>query len=322
MELGLFDGIGAGRRRRPTRWRGRSTPARAHLRPLLDSLVAAGPARPGRRPLRAERDGRALPHDRRRRLDGRPRRAWRPDRSPTGSGSPTPCATGAWPRRSRTTPPPSTARSSRRRSRPSAACRVHRPGDRVRPLDGDAARARPGRRRRRRGRSVVLEAHPGATAVVNDLAGVIDLAAAQLAELGLAERCELRPGDFHAIPVEDGGHDVVVLGHVCRTEGVDGARHLIGRAHRALRPGGRLLLADYFADPEPTRNPFGALMGTTMVANTPARVHVHQRPVRRVAARGRVRGRAPPRADRLQLRVRRHPSPLRRTPCPSPSTPS
>jgi ubiquinone/menaquinone biosynthesis C-methylase UbiE len=114
----------------------------------------------------------------------------------------------------------------------------------------------------------LLEAHPSATAVVNDLPDVLDLAAARLADVGLSDRCELRPGDFHAVPLEPGGSDVVVLGHVTRTEGIDGARHLIGRAHEALRTGGRLLLADYFADPEPTRNPFGALMGTTMVANT------------------------------------------------------
>lgn len=114
----------------------------------------------------------------------------------------------------------------------------------------------------------ILKACPGATAVVNDLPGVIDVAAAKATEHGVADRIEMRAGDFHTIPIEDGAYDYVVLGHVCRTEGEEGARHLIERAFRALRPEGRLVLSDYFPDNTRTYNPFGVLMGVTMMAAT------------------------------------------------------
>jgi hypothetical protein len=55
---------------------------------------------------------------------------------------------------------------------------------------------------------------------------------------------------------------------VCRTEGVDGARHLIGRAFEALRPGGRLVLSDYFVDRGRALNPHALMMGVTMMAST------------------------------------------------------
>ena len=114
----------------------------------------------------------------------------------------------------------------------------------------------------------VLKACPGATAVVNDLDGVIDVARRTTAEHDVADRCEFRPGDFHTIEIEPEGYDIVMLGHVCRTEGPDGARRLIARAWEALRPEGRLLLADYFVAPEPKWSPHSVLMGMTMMAST------------------------------------------------------
>jgi ubiquinone/menaquinone biosynthesis C-methylase UbiE len=114
----------------------------------------------------------------------------------------------------------------------------------------------------------LLEAHPTATAVVNDLPGVIGVAEAKVAELGVADRCELRPGDFRTLSFEPAAYDVVVLGHVCRTEGIEGAPALIRRAFEALKPEGRLLLADYFPDDARKANPFGVLMGATMMAST------------------------------------------------------
>ncbi|MEK9938134.1 MAG: methyltransferase, partial [Ilumatobacter sp.] len=50
--------------------------------------------------------------------------------------------------------------------------------------------------------------------------------------------------------------------------GEEGARSLIARAFDALRPGGRLLLADYFPDMERKANPHAVIMGTTMMAST------------------------------------------------------
>lgn len=114
----------------------------------------------------------------------------------------------------------------------------------------------------------VLEANAGATAVVNDLDGVIDVARSEIETRGLAGRCEFRPGDFHTIDLEADHYDVVVLGHVCRTEGVDGARHLIERAFDALRPGGRLLLGDYFCDEDRSIAHHALMMGVTMMAST------------------------------------------------------
>ena len=114
----------------------------------------------------------------------------------------------------------------------------------------------------------VLEQSPGSTAVVNDLPGVVELATHTVAERGLADRVHVRPGDFHEIEIEPGAYDLVVLGHVCRTEGHDRAQSLVLRAFDALRPGGTVLLADYFADDHRTAQPFGVQMGLTMLANT------------------------------------------------------
>jgi SAM-dependent methyltransferase len=114
----------------------------------------------------------------------------------------------------------------------------------------------------------LLNGCPDGSAVVNDLPGVIDVAAAKTVEHGVADRCELRPGNFHTIDIESAHYDVVVLGHVCRTEGANGARHLIERAFDALKPDGRLILADYFTDIERKSNPHAVIMGTTMMAST------------------------------------------------------
>ena len=114
----------------------------------------------------------------------------------------------------------------------------------------------------------ILHGNPTATAVVNDLPGVLPVAERKASEHGVADRIELLSGDFHTVEIESDAYDIVVLGHVCRTEGADGARHLIERAFAALRPEGTLILADYFCDVDRKLNPHAVLMGATMMAST------------------------------------------------------
>lgn len=114
----------------------------------------------------------------------------------------------------------------------------------------------------------VLQQSPGSSAVVNDLAGVVELAMDKIDELGLTDRVDFVAGDFHEIEVASDAFDLVVLGHVCRTEGDERSRVLVQRAHRALKPEGQILLADYFASDDRKSNPFGVQMGLTMAANT------------------------------------------------------
>jgi len=114
----------------------------------------------------------------------------------------------------------------------------------------------------------MLEGNERATATINDLDDVLDVARRKVAEHGVSERASFLSGDFYSVPIEAGAYDIVVLGHICRTEGADGTRRLIDRAFEALRPEGLLVLADYFLDPERKLNPHAALMGTTMMAST------------------------------------------------------
>lgn len=114
----------------------------------------------------------------------------------------------------------------------------------------------------------ILNGCPEGSAVINDLPTVLDVARRKATEHEVIDRCEFREGDFHEIDIESAGYDIVVLGHICRTEGVEGAQHLISRAFDALKPGGRVILADYFVDIERKFNTHAVIMGTTMMAST------------------------------------------------------
>lgn len=109
----------------------------------------------------------------------------------------------------------------------------------------------------------VLQACPDGHAVVNDLPAVLEVARRRC-----TDRVTFRPGSYFDVDIEPSAYDLVVLGHVCRAEGADGSRRLIGRAFDALAPGGRVLVSDYFLGPERRTTPHAALMGTTMAAST------------------------------------------------------
>jgi ubiquinone/menaquinone biosynthesis C-methylase UbiE len=114
----------------------------------------------------------------------------------------------------------------------------------------------------------LLAQSEGACAVINDWPEILVHAREEVGARAMDGRCEYLPGSFHDVAIPADSFDVVVLGHVCRTEGPELAPALLARAAAALKPGGKLLVADYYADNERRLNPFGVQMGMTMLANT------------------------------------------------------
>lgn len=114
----------------------------------------------------------------------------------------------------------------------------------------------------------VLAGDPGATAVVNDLPGVLAVAERALDGDGVADRVTFLPGSYWEVDLAAGGFDLAVLAHVCRAEGDEGAAALVRRAAAALAPGGRLVLAEYLLHDDLSGPAQAQLLGVTMAAST------------------------------------------------------
>jgi SAM-dependent methyltransferase len=114
----------------------------------------------------------------------------------------------------------------------------------------------------------LLQALPNATGVANDLPGVADLARDSARLHGVADRLTVQEGDFQLTGFPAASFDVVVLANVVRTEGEECAPRLLLRAAGWVKPGGTVLVADYFLDEDRRAAQTALLLGATMMANT------------------------------------------------------
>lgn len=88
--------------------------------------------------------------------------------------------------------------------------------------------------------------HPQLKVIAVDRALVLDQVTRPFAQrMGCLDRYEMRAGNFR--DVDFGSHDVVFLGHILHSEGESASRTLLQRCHRALNPGGRLVVAEMVA---------------------------------------------------------------------------
>lgn len=109
---------------------------------------------------------------------------------------------------------------------------------------------------------------PRARVTAVDSAPVLEIAGRRARELGVLDRYTFAAGDIRKIEWPAGAYDLALLGHICHSEGAGGTRRLVEKCFRALKPGGRLLITDYFPDEErksarmPLLLALNALLGT------------------------------------------------------------
>jgi len=112
--------------------------------------------------------------------------------------------------------------------------------------------------------AAILRAAPGARGILFDLPRVIATARPGIAAQGLADRCGLVAGDFfEAVPE---GADLHLLQQVVHNWDDAEAARLLGNCHRALPPGGKLVLVEMIV-PSDNRPSEAHLMDLNMLVN-------------------------------------------------------
>lgn len=108
---------------------------------------------------------------------------------------------------------------------------------------------------------------PGLRAVVLDRPETAEVARANAEEAGLANRVEVRGGD--ALEDDLGGPwDLVFTSNFVHIYPPETNRRLVRRAAAALAPGGRLVVKDFFLDPDRTTPTGAALFAVNMLVAT------------------------------------------------------
>src|SRR5450756_1509172 len=84
----------------------------------------------------------------------------------------------------------------------------------------------------------------------------------------LNRRFTYLPGDLRDVDFGQERYDLVILGHICHSEGAEKTRVLLTRANLALKHGGKLLIADMIPDDERRTAVFPLLFAVNMLVNT------------------------------------------------------
>ncbi|MCW5977747.1 MAG: methyltransferase domain-containing protein [Bryobacteraceae bacterium] len=111
------------------------------------------------------------------------------------------------------------------------------------------------------------QAKPDLRAEVLDLAAVAPIAQKHIDEAGLSSRVTTRVGD---LTKDDFGrdYDLALLSAICHMLSPEENQDLFRRCHRALAPGGRLVIRDFILEPGKTAPRPAAMFAVHMLVNT------------------------------------------------------
>lgn len=109
---------------------------------------------------------------------------------------------------------------------------------------------------------------PGARITTVDFAEMTPITREFAMKFGVADRYEylerdLRAGDFGA-----GAYDLVILGHIIHSEGEKYGKELLRKSYTALKPGGKLLIAEYVPNDSRSAPAMPLLFGLNMLLQT------------------------------------------------------
>ena len=115
---------------------------------------------------------------------------------------------------------------------------------------------------------LMCQANSGMTCVTVDLPAISAEAKGYVAQFGLSDRIECRAGSYHTDEYESEAYDAVTIFGALHQESPGQIVDILKRAHRALKPGGQLLVLDMMTDRTHTAPKFSALFAVNMALTT------------------------------------------------------
>lgn len=115
----------------------------------------------------------------------------------------------------------------------------------------------------------LARAVPHAKVTVADWPAVIDKVTQKfVARENMTDRYSYLPGNFREADFGGLAFDVAYLGTICHSEGAENSQTLFRRLHQALKPGGKLVIADVLPDEGRRESVFPLLLAVNMLINT------------------------------------------------------
>lgn len=108
----------------------------------------------------------------------------------------------------------------------------------------------------------------GANVTALDWPNVLEVTKKMVNKFDLGKRFTFLPGDLREVDFDEKQYDLVILGHICHTEGAEKTRELFYRVHRALKHGGKVLIADMIPDDERKCAVFPLMFAANMLVNS------------------------------------------------------
>jgi 3-hydroxy-5-methyl-1-naphthoate 3-O-methyltransferase len=87
-------------------------------------------------------------------------------------------------------------------------------------------------------------------------------------KFGVAARYDYHEGDLRQVDIGHDAYDLLILGHIVHSEGETHGKELLRKSYAALRPGGKLLIAEYVPNDARTGPAMPLLFGLNMLLQT------------------------------------------------------
>lgn len=102
-----------------------------------------------------------------------------------------------------------------------------------------------------------------------DWPGVLPITRKTADRFGVGDRYTMLPGDLGTVDFGK-DHDVITIGHILHSEGVERSKKLLRKCFDALAPGGIIAIQEFLVNPDRSGPPMGLIFAVNMLVNTDA----------------------------------------------------